>query len=439
MSRYPAAYRGNAARAHAGLSTPSPRPLPQLRVPRGLPRIPVPANINTPLFPLEKVFPRLLPRVLGPIGVALTAYEIYQAVRESTGHPDLSQYTQLCSVAPTGPGPQFWVNFGNPTCGGMTSHNSPSTSTVTTWTKNAAPGNYAFIWLQRFHSNNPAAPLFERWIDVQRWEHTGSRPGPWFRMGYFSPSPYQARTPEELPIHNPAPTPMYRGFASPRPGQMPSQQPSTRTNPRRDPARGPVVNLPPMPYPIVLVPPYISPGPGIEPVPLQPPTIVVTPGTGNNPGVSVTPTPSPPSNSPPKQGTKERKLNIRTVAGRLWAVIGGMTEGLDFFYVLWNSIPPDKRSSRKAHITEHFWDLYENWDEIDIGTAVSNYLNNQLEDMFYGAIGKGEAKASQTIGVTTGLGRATRSPAEMEGSPLPQLTYDESTGKWGLDWAVFGN
>ena len=95
MSRYPAAYRDASART-AGLSTPvKSRPVPSLRVPRGLPKLPPAANLNAPLSTFAtRVLPRLATRAIPYVGIAVTAYELYQWSKASTA-PNLSNYTLL--------------------------------------------------------------------------------------------------------------------------------------------------------------------------------------------------------------------------------------------------------------------------------------------------------------------------------------------------------
>ena len=84
--------------------------------------------------------------------------------------------------------------------------------------------------------------------------------------------------------------------------------------------------------------------------------------------------------------------------------------------------------------------LYEHWDDprFDAAKFVEEYINNQVEDWFYGRIGQQVGSASRDLGLSTGagrpLGKALRDnldglDAEAPGAPIPQIHQDEN-GNW---------
>ena len=102
--------------------------------------------------------------------------------------------------------------------------------------------------------------------------------------------------------------------------------------------------------------------------------------------------------------------------------------------------------------------LYEEWEYIDLGQAVEAFLNNQIEDFAYAALGKVAGKATVGLNVTTGLGKAINAgqdaaaDAEQEAkaageeydeeinvdNPLPEMVYDSATGKVRWIWPMLG-
>lgn len=110
-----------------------------------------------------------------------------------------------------------------------------------------------------------------------------------------------------------------------------------------------------------------------------------------------------PARKPPRPRTKERKLrhggalgvSIRTFANAL-------TEGKDFIDALWKALPKDKRTKpAKGHRTvvlqDKVRDLYNNWLDLDLPRALKNYIENELQDRFYGGVGKLGGKAVREL------------------------------------------
>ena len=150
--------------------------------------------------------------------------------------------------------------------------------------------------------------------------------------------------------------------------------------------------------------------------------------------------------TPPSKRDKERKIHVKSVVpAGVHLGLNVVTEGLDFIGVLYDSIPKECR--RKAGITtfrpsvaEKMRAIYHCFDSIPLAEAMANYLNNQFEDYVYGQLGRLTGRATGRFNVTTGLNRALReaqggvSDLAGGGIELPEITYDEATGTFGLAW-----
>jgi hypothetical protein len=129
-------------------------------------------------------------------------------------------------------------------------------------------------------------------------------------------------------------------------------------------------------------------------------------------------------------------------------VINSATEVLDFVDTLYNAIPEgliDPATACAVHDYKcKFGLIYEHFESIDVAEAIEQFLNNQVEDMIYGILGKKLGKITGQFGITTGLGRGINSggQADVEGadqsSLIPQLTYDPETGSFGIEWTAVG-
>lgn len=162
--------------------------------------------------------------------------------------------------------------------------------------------------------------------------------------------------------------------------------------------------------------------------------------------------PSSTRNKPAEKGTKERKLNIRTVAGRAWVVINFATEGMDFVQAVWGAIPKRLQSKPKwfngkkhpVSFKRKLQDIYDHFEHIDLAHASWLFLNNQAEDFVFGQIGRRTGIATRNMGVTTGLNRAVRQTSKQAGEvtgeslELPSIVYDPATGTVSWDWGTVG-
>ena len=155
------------------------------------------------------------------------------------------------------------------------------------------------------------------------------------------------------------------------------------------------------------------------------------------------------SANPPGPGKKEGKANVRSVSGAGWGVLNFVTEAMDFVDVLHDSLPKKCQAKKKTRadyqrgITPHAkaQAIYDCFEEIDLATAITNYINNQFEDAVYGTLGAQTGRASRNFGVSTGLDRALRQAEDAatgdEPIKLPELVYDEETGEFSVDGGSF--
>ena len=266
--------------------------------------------------------------------------------------------------------------------------------------------------------------------------------------------PAHTEFPELFPVTAPiqTPTPQRWADATQEPGSQPRTRQKGRFRTKPD--------VPPLaPLPVVTV----QPAPGTVPRPPDQ-VIEVSPsasGTGNI-GRRFT-KPNSARQRPPAKRTKERKYTIRSVAGRALVAINFLTEAEDFIDSVWKALPKEcKSKGRRVRFArkrdgKKFWgnaptdpltklgDLYRCFEHLDADTAIANYFNNQMEDMFYGTLGSAVGRASGVIGVTTGLDHAIReaekgiaeaSQTQGQEAPrieLPEVRYDTETQNWVLD------
>lgn len=228
----------------------------------------------------------------------------------------------------------------------------------------------------------------------------------------------------------------------------------------------PGVVVVPVTHPPIIVDPTPGTGPGTQPGTGPGTGPGTSPGPGTDPGGSPNPDPStdpgtapgtgtgggtgggtsPGTRNPSKKNEKERKIHVKSVVpAGMHLGLNIVTEGLDFIGVLYDSIP--KACRKKAGVTsfrpsvaEKMKAIYHCYSQIPLAEAFANYLNNQFEDYVYGQLGRLTGRATGRFNITTGLNRALReaqggiSDAAGGGVTLPEITYDEATGEFGLKW-----
>lgn len=402
----------------------------------------------------------------------------------------------LCGTAPD-TNPTVWYD-----CGKIVKRYENSTScNVTTWYLHGTASSCADLF-NGFPVGGPSGNtpyITEEWIgrapNTLVWR---MNPRSWARTG--NPSRIQRQVlawPVEFypdPMDAPAGAPPgRRPFSPPFPGEEPwNDDPSPSPSPNPAPIPWAVPSVPETFPPVVEVPAPFQPWPGspwivpvwpdivISPTPSPGPTTRPVrpsprPTTPPAPGPAPTPTPTPdtppaptpePTPAPggvgvvyrppsaklqrPDKNTKERKLNIRTVAGRAWIAINIVTEGLDFMNVLHGAIPKHLRCKGKwfkgkwypCSTNRKFKDIYDHFEHIDLAAAVVGYINNQAEDYIYGMMGRATGSASRNLGITTGLSRAIRGGQEAavgdQPFELPEIKYNPETGELGWSWGTIG-
>lgn len=171
------------------------------------------------------------------------------------------------------------------------------------------------------------------------------------------------------------------------------------TRPVTDPAFYPFTTIPTGPGPVPDVPPIV-PWIGIpykgdvmgDPLP--------TPQRGNGPDPNPPPPVAPVPRVPPGPGKKERKFStgLQKAAWAIQKAYHGLTEVNDWEGALFNALPKtvrQKSKCNKADIACKAKALYDNWDKLDLQTALFELAWNAASDQFTGFTLKGVPKANQ--------------------------------------------
>lgn len=119
---------------------------------------------------------------------------------------------------------------------------------------------------------------------------------------------------------------------------------------------------------------------------------------------------------PPGRGTKERKVKV--VAGG-WArvIIDAISEQRDFIRALWDALPKEAQhaphrkrpwpyKSEQPKMQDMLKDLWDYWPNADLSyfnRAFDKVVENEIEDWFYGKIGKAQGQAAAQIGRPVGF------------------------------------
>lgn len=285
--------------------------------------------------------------------------------------------------------------------------------------------------------------------------------------------------PEEMPINWPIPTtrPVWPpGAPAPgeepsAPGADPSAEPARRAVPFPVTLPGPVTFTPwpsddwyPAPDDVVIdlpppgrfVPGYGSPEPGTDGA--TKPDTQTRPGT--SPGVVVvsndgrgvvTTQPNSVVQAPPPKGTVQRKPTVSAVAPLTWAVMNFATEAFDFIGAMHGALPKGCRRSKIEDGTRKVFNPATGWRDkkkyraltpyemtedlircvggLDIASALENYVNMQLTDMFFGMLDQWAPRYYRLTGQLTGVGRALN-----QGSRYAQLADQDAAFDAGTNW-----
>lgn len=215
-----------------------------------------------------------------------------------------------------------------------------------------------------------------------------------------------------VPVYEPSPTPVTDPDLTPSPFDP---DPIPSSDPWRNPfGYPPLINEPlpdPVPFPEIPNRPQPNPFPipGTDPHGSQ--------GTAPRPlpplGVELFPNPTTRTRQRhalrrPGRGVKERKLIGNFVPGSIPArIVSGITEANDFVNCLHEALPASSRA-RTGTMQARAAAIYRNFQHMDVAKAFSGCMANQIEDFFYGQIGKLEARVNRRLGLTGGtIGRTS--------------------------------
>lgn len=457
---------------------PRPRPhRPFAPRPAGWPARPIPKIPPLPKgspFLLGKVIGKGLARLVPGLGIALTAYELYDYFY-SGGPATLNRAKWDIYKACSGEGWRWSEGQVFNNCNGF---QIPDTRTPTSYAgiyENIVPPGWTNFKTYKFGYNTGFGN--DVYIKTDEWILKAGASGlPDFAGSTFIqpgtnpfPTPNLAPKPRIEPQINPQHLPINRPIADPfgaprpvgrpAPGEQPNNMPRQKGKPRQSSRPRPeTYPAPTMPFPVTAFPNPI----GNLPSPVQPDISVdIRPPRRGEPSPRPQPRNRPPSgrNKPPRsKKEKEKKVHVRTVAGGFWAAINTFTEGVDFLGVLYDSLPEDSlckkaaekagRKSGKNYVNpyQQAKAVYNCYDDIDLANTIENYVNNQVEDMVYGAIGQQLGKASGKFGLTTGLNRAIKNQQDLAGQLtgasigdlIPVIDIDDETGEFSVTVPQFG-
>jgi len=129
------------------------------------------------------------------------------------------------------------------------------------------------------------------------------------------------------------------------------------------------------------------------------------PLTGKGPKLRVRP---PIISRPPGANEKERKAYGIGGSGLAAAVkiANAASEFNDALNAIWGALPKWAQTRQKGMRTlphQKALDLYRHWDQVDLGKALKNLLNEHFQDKAIGSIGKMQAKAAAKLNPHHGL------------------------------------
>lgn len=398
-------------------------------------------------LPLKYVLRRGLGRVPG-LALALRALSSQRPQQIDQVNPQQmpgKYWVRLPCGSATGRAPSYWRSDDVCTSFCINSLTSPSPDVVESVPNPTASSGWAGL------SRHPTGTFSCNATYVLRGEQRYQRRGG---------SPVPTPTLQGIPVGktpvvggNPVPDKFPTAWSNP----SPSKNPFTKANPGEEPSENPwpdelpVYDLPVFDAPVVLLDPPTQSG-VIPQVKTQ--TVSVS-GPGDPPVVTVKP--GNPVQQPPGAGKKQDKPTVVKTAGKLWVAINFFTESLDFVEVLWDALP---EKCKRKKIFENRWgreatfaadhyskleDLYKCLGEIDVAKVITGYINNQIEDYFYGKMSDPTKKLSQELGIISGLDRAiaqaqhwAMTSVDEDGNVkeeaildafLPKVDFDPETGE----------
>jgi len=384
-----------------------------------------PATLRTRATALHGFFKNLRPTSADAASLGFeVAWQVHNMVRGTPGLRPVAVMNAGWSPCPAAPCPapagvDIYTGGNSSFCPAiLCSQSEALTPNVNAWTAL----NPSWGWIIRWHFNRPGEPgINGRYSTIDSFNRPVSVRGPANapqRAPIYYADPYaeapKAFTPvwqpdifwAPVPVLPPDVDPLIRPVFSPQPYPVPLPWrviPLRGPNPERSPGeqtqRGPRTRerpknrLRPVDWPVVTS----SPG--------QPrPTIEATPG-----GVREVP-PAPPGTvtkpRPPKPGEKEKKVKAPwNHAVRV--AVDAATEFCDAVDALWKALATTDgefdKAKWKARLRYHNGKKQPNcaakamaiaalWPQLDATDAVNNLINDQIEDMFFGAMGNAAKK-----------------------------------------------
>lgn len=202
------------------------------------------------------------------------------------------------------------------------------------------------------------------------------------------PEPWSPQAPDVGPVPGGNP------WTNPgtQPGTNPGEQPGSNPNPGGSPAPGGNVITQPVPEGL----PEAFPEFSFKPVP----HVGRATFNGRLPQIRNSNFHRP---QRPKKRNKETKARMHPILGFLWSTFSPITETVDLIDVLYECQPKAtkrreyERRGRQPNPFERAQIIYRDINTLDVGCAVSGYIENQIEDMMYSIGGKQLADANRKL------------------------------------------
>lgn len=294
---------------------------------------------------------------------------------------------------------------------------------------------------RQFYEKVLDSPVIEGWKRIYpssswRWPLSAVPDDPVYNPGRaYAPSPATPALPPTQPEKPELlPKPQRQKTNPPKPGVISPVSPDLYPEPSPQPGQGDPDTRPgPLPGPW----PGTAPSPGPAPHGAPGPTPISGPAPTPRPSPPAKPDPTlgpqPPHRyRPPGPRTKERKVNFMPHPGSpVMQIIRGTGDPLEILDCLHSSLPegfqckPGRKSGARVNIassnddTNRFGNptarlectpqskaaaIYRYINQVDVGAFFTCLAKNEVEDRFYGAIGRRLGDAGRRMGRPVGLG-----------------------------------
>lgn len=214
--------------------------------------------------------------------------------------------------------------------------------------------------------------------------------------------------------------------------------------PRGRPSEGPVRwRVPTLPIPLVVVTGSSGWENVVQPRPDDQILDVGAPGQTGGGVTRVSSRRNSAADRRPRKRKKQKKATVRTAAGAGWAIVNGITEGVDFLKAMHKALPVEKRTkavkwygtgsdrkktTRELTPQEMALDLARGWSSFQFAEALENYVNMQVSDMVAAMGSNATKKVAQDLGMVTGVDRAISRTQHrvQEGADVVDQEYETS-------------